>query len=118
MAAVLLFGTEVQSPPPRPPATLAVFQDAASKLSPRQAIANLQAAEAKYKSALVTVPGHAEASYNLATCLSEQADMRGELVGADAAAGEQVRRWILGFQGGESYVSLSACSDLCRSIKM
>ncbi|CAM9801483.1 unnamed protein product [Ectocarpus sp. 6 AP-2014] len=50
------------------------LQDSASELPAPQALAALQAAAAKYREALARLPRHAEAAYNLATCLSEQAD--------------------------------------------
>ncbi|CAM9771572.1 unnamed protein product [Ectocarpus sp. 12 AP-2014] len=50
------------------------LQDSASDLPAPQALAALQAAAAKYREALARLPRHAEAAYNLATCLSEQAD--------------------------------------------
>ncbi|CAM9186080.1 unnamed protein product [Ectocarpus sp. 13 AM-2016] len=51
------------------------LQDSASDLPAAQALAALQAAAAKYREALARLPRHAEAAYNLATCLSEQADL-------------------------------------------
>ncbi|CAM9367872.1 unnamed protein product [Ectocarpus fasciculatus] len=50
------------------------LQDSASDLPAPQALAALQAAAARYREALAKLPRHAEAAYNLATCLSEQAD--------------------------------------------
>lgn len=67
-----------------------LIQDGVSVMTPDAALDALHSAEAKYRNALVSLPGHAEASYNLATCLSEQADLKRELNGAEAAAGEQV----------------------------
>lgn len=92
-----------------------VIQDAASKLSPGQAITTLQAAEAKYKTALISAQGHPEASYNLATCLSEQADVRGDLVGAEAAAGEQVR---LDYQSSITLSAPFSARGCVRKIQM
>ncbi|CAM9811064.1 unnamed protein product [Choristocarpus tenellus] len=51
------------------------IQDSASSLDRGAMESSLQVAASKYRDALELVPGHAEASYNLATCLSEQADL-------------------------------------------
>ena len=50
-------------------------QDSAANLPDSQASTALKLANEKYREALRLLPGHAEAAYNLATCLSEQADL-------------------------------------------
>lgn len=50
-------------------------QDSAANLPDSQASTALKLANDKYREALRLLPGHAEAAYNLATCLSEQADL-------------------------------------------
>lgn len=73
------------------PATRRRFmQDSSCSLPPVEAAAALGNAAARYKDALERLPGHVEAAYNLATCLSEQADLNATDDG-DAAKQEQVR---------------------------
>lgn len=64
-----------------------VVQDEVANFSPARSRAALEAAEAKYREALELIPGHAEAAYNLATCLSERAGAKGAL--GNSPAGEQ-----------------------------
>eukprot|EP00752_Nemacystus_decipiens_P011360 g10094.t1 len=52
------------------------IQDSASDLPPADAAIALETATQRYREALTRLPTHAEASYNLATCLSEQADLK------------------------------------------
>ncbi|CAM9368299.1 unnamed protein product, partial [Hapterophycus canaliculatus] len=52
------------------------MQDSAGDLPPHQASTALEAAARRYRDALARLPKHAEAAYNLATCLSEQADLK------------------------------------------
>eukprot|EP00903_Cladosiphon_okamuranus_P018908 g17390.t2 len=52
------------------------IQDSASDLGPAEAASALRTAAQRYREALTRLPGHAEAAYNLGTCLSEQADLK------------------------------------------
>lgn len=65
------------------------MQDSANCASLVEAAAALGNAAARYRDALERLPGHPEATYNLATCLSEQADLNAT-DGRDAAKQEQV----------------------------
>lgn len=58
--------------------TCLIEQDTASDLPSPEAAAALVTAAEKYREALARLPGHPEAAYNLATCLSEQAELRHE----------------------------------------
>ena len=51
-------------------------QDSAASLPPAQASGALELAAKRYREALERFPGHAEAAYNLATCISEQAALQ------------------------------------------
>ncbi|CAM9661957.1 unnamed protein product [Ascophyllum nodosum] len=52
------------------------IQDSAASLPPAQASGALELAAKRYREALERFPGHAEAAYNLATCISEQAALQ------------------------------------------
>ncbi|CAM9786653.1 unnamed protein product [Scytosiphon promiscuus] len=54
------------------------IQDSAGGLPVAQASAALEGAAQRYREALTRLPKHAEAGYNLATCLSELADLKND----------------------------------------
>ncbi|CAM9708136.1 unnamed protein product [Pylaiella littoralis] len=98
------------------------LQDSASDLPALQAAAALESAAQRYREALTRLPGHAEAGYNLATCLSEQADLKLDsreqvsLLRESRAVLESVIEADTSGRGGTTALAHHALGNVIRSL--